>query len=363
MNTALAALRFICSCLGDGDSQALRRSMQSGQVPWEQVIGLANDHLLTPALWVALGNRNLRDDMPGNIQSYLAELHKMSVDRNAHLKKQLLEAVEKINGINITPVLLKGAKHLIADDYGDPGARIMTDLDLLVRKEEVGQCMDALIELGYQPDEDIHDDYHEDHHHCPPLFRPGDFAAVEIHRRIMDTPFDEVLDNDAALGKAGSLGYQDLSMEILSPTDRVLHNMLHSHLVDKCYVNGMLTLRSMHEVKTECAANTGRIDWESILVRMQENGKGRALNAFLYMANRLLGMPYPAGSSPTLAAHRHYLRCCGQLRWEWMDVWGGRMGKYSTDNIRKLSGCSSGWVSVNHGRLKMLMRRFNTDPE
>jgi len=121
-------------------------------LPLGSAVSLANNHLLTPAMWVVLKKKNLTDELPDELRDYLRELHQLSKERNAQLRAQLLEAVRQLNRIDITPVLLKGAMHLVTDVYGDTGAQIMTDIDLLVPREKINECLPALHGLGLERD-------------------------------------------------------------------------------------------------------------------------------------------------------------------------------------------------------------------
>ncbi|MEN8761064.1 MAG: nucleotidyltransferase family protein [Thiogranum sp.] len=363
MNPQIAALQFITRCLSNDvrpeSISALRTAIHSQQLPWEAVVSLANNHLLTPVLWVVLTKKNLTDELPDELRDYLRELHQLNKERNAKLRAQLLEAVRQLNRIDITPVLLKGAMHLVTDVYGDPGARIMTDIDLLVPREKIDACLHALHELGYEAEEDIHSDYHEDHHHCAPLFRPGDYGSLEVHRSLTENPYVDILPTEIGLAEAQPLDFKGLSMKALSPTHRLLHNILHSQLVDHNHADGIIPLRSLHEVITESTANQERIDWSIIQSRMEQHNRGNALRAYLYLAHKLFGTSFPEGVGKTLSSRLYYQRCCAQLSWQWANEWGLRLGRYSADTMRKRYGCENGWIAVNRARFWQLRGRVS----
>jgi hypothetical protein len=195
MNDNLTTLRFLTHCLANKNliqTSSLQSEIKSGDVPWESLAYLANNHLLTPALWVALQNKNLTSELPEDFRGYLHELHRLSKERNEKLRGQLLETIGHLNTLNITPVLLKGAVHLVSDIYPDNGVRMMSDLDILVARDEVETTQTALLSLGYQKDADSETDYPPDHHHCAPLFRPGDYASLEVHRQLLDKRFSQI---------------------------------------------------------------------------------------------------------------------------------------------------------------------------
>lgn len=103
--------------------------------------------------------------------------------------------------------------HLVTDMYGDSGARIMSDIDLLVPREDIESCMAALQELQYKPVDDINNDYHEGHHHCAPLFRPGAYGTLEVHHSVMECPFNEILPTKLAMSNAEPLAVQGHCMK------------------------------------------------------------------------------------------------------------------------------------------------------
>lgn len=361
MKQSIAAFRFITSCLSENASpekvSELQSRINSGHIPWESVISLANDHLLTPALWVALNKKKLTEDLPEDLRDYLYELHRLSKERNAHLQKQLLEVVQQLNSISVTPILLKGALHLISDIYSDPGVRIMTDIDLLVPKEDVDKSLASLHELGYRHDKATESVY-SSHHHCDPLFRPGDYGAVEIHQDLINKRFSELLPAEEAIAEARPLKFKQLSMKTLSSTHRILHNIVHSQLVDRIYQDGLFPLRSMYEVVTESNANRDDVNWLMIQKRMGQYGRSNLYHAYLYMTHRLYDMPLPAGVRAELGCKFYNMRCHAQLRWPSVDTWARRLAGFSADNMNRLYSCKGDWLSLNRARLQYAKRKI-----
>lgn len=362
MNQRINALFFITRCLANDTRpesiEALRAEIRSGQLSWEAMISLANGQLVTPALWAALKKKGLTEELPGDLRNYLDELHQLNAQRNAHLQAQLLETVQQLNNINVSPVLLKGALHLVTDMYGDPGARIMSDIDLLVPGDDTKKCMVALQEIGYRTNEEKLDDYPEQHHHCPPLSRPDDYADIEIHRKLMEG-YADILSTETVLAQAEPLEFQGLSMKVLSPTHRALHNILHSQLVDRNYHAGILPLRSLHEMVTENTACHDTLNWPVIHSSMEGQNRSKVLRTYLYQAHRLLGFPLPAGIRKTPDCWLYYWRCVVELGWQQFETMGQRMKRYSADNIRQIYDCNDGWIPVNIARLKLVKRRIS----
>ena len=359
MNQYLRALYFITESLSSNTDEkvvsSLRAQIVADYISWEHVVELANNHLLSTALWAALRKNNLIGDLPEDLVRYLQGLYSLNSERNSQLREQLLEAVKALNAIGIEPVLLKGAAHLVLDIYVDPSVRIMSDIDLLFEPCQVDEAYSCLVKLGYKHDDMSLDDYGINHHHLPPLFRPEDYATLEIHRNLMEG-YAEILSTSEVLKFAVPIELNGLSMKMLSPTHRILHNIIHCQLIDRHYMKGVMPLRSLHEAMIEGEYHSQRIDWPLIVRKLVENGKHRVIYSYLFMANKLFNVPFPEGIQPRVVDYLYYLRCCGQLAWEWLDRWVLRLGRFSSEYICRTYHCEADIIALNKARLKHFMR-------
>src|SRR5262249_59286270 len=91
-----------------------------------------------------------------------------------------------LNGIDVVPVFLKGAAHLVSGLYADPAQRVMVDLDVLVRPDRLSDCVACLQANGYKL---LTDADFSGHHHHPPLGRSGTIASVQLHDEALDLPY------------------------------------------------------------------------------------------------------------------------------------------------------------------------------
>lgn len=356
MNQRLAALEFITGCLGvrtevvigDGLSPAVA----SDYLDWHTVIDISNHYLIAPSLWISLKKRGLIKVLPPDVCEYLGELYRLNTLRNEHLRTQAIEAIQSLNSIGIQPILLKGGASLFIKTFDDPGSRVMVDLDLLVPHTVAEDCWNALRTLGYSPVDNDFD--YSDHHHLKPLYRPGEYGTIEIHRDALPASAARVLPT-ALIWEQSELVVNDLGivMRVPSPTHRVLHNLLHSNLIDEAYVRGLISLRSLHELVMMQTLYQERLDWETIGQWMARGGQAKVLRAALYLAHRWFGSPMPAGIRPTPAAMAHYARTRLQVRWDWLNGLVDRAFWFSTSNICERYGCDRSAGSVAKGRMKL----------
>ena len=133
-------------------------------------------HLLTPALWSALGTSGHAAALPADAGDYLATLHRLNGDRNRALARQAIELIGALNAQGITPALLKGGLALFDGPYADPAVRMMRDLDVLVPAGSRGDAIAVLEQLGYR----LARQYAAGHHAFGDFTRPNDPGSVDL---------------------------------------------------------------------------------------------------------------------------------------------------------------------------------------
>jgi hypothetical protein len=142
-------------------------------------------------------------------------------------------------------------------------------------------------------------------------------------------------------------------MRVPSPTHRILHNLLHSDLINQTYARGKIALRSLHELVTIQVVEQERIDWQTIQQRMDRSGQAKVLRASLYLTHRYFGSPLPDCMRPTLGAVAHHARTRLQVRWHWLDEFVERAFWFSTPSICERYHCDDSFWSVTKGRLRL----------
>ena len=200
MNRRRQALEVLAGCLREAPvAPADDATASSG---WMQVLEMANDYLLTPALWSALCASGQAAMLAMETREYLDTLHRLNGRRNHALRRQAIELIGALNGSGITPALLKGGLALFDGPYADPAARIMRDLDILVPIELRADAIAVLQRLGYR----VVEQYAEGHHAFGDFARPNDPGCVDLHTELVDPsyilPASEVRAR-AALKQAG----------------------------------------------------------------------------------------------------------------------------------------------------------------
>ena len=360
MNQRLVALDFITGCLGIRDTpdinEILHSTAISRHLDWPTVFAIANAQKIAPALWAALTNRKLVKYLPAEARELLFKIHLLNALKNRDFREQVIEAVRQLNSIGIEPMLIKGSASLFVKTFDDPGSRVMVDLDILVPKKSAEECWNALGTLGYLPIEDnpnFHINYQGSHHHLRPLYRPGKYGTIEIHKDALPTSAARILPTRLIWEQAEAVINQPgIVMSVPSPTHRVLHNLLHSDLINQTYARGQISLRSLHELAMMQILYEERIDWKTVRRLMDRGGQARILRASLFLTNRLFGSTMPHRMHPTLGAMAHHARTRLQIRWHWLDKLVEGAFWFSTESICERYNCDNSFWSVAKGRVR-----------
>src|SRR3569623_1058390 len=128
---------------GEKNDPAIR-SLLARPLDWAKLTWLSEQERATPVLWRRL---SAIASLPEEAQP----LHRMSMVsefRMSHLESRLLSALDALAGAGIEPVLLKGAA-LALTVYGSFVARPMSDVDLLVPRDDVMRAREALLASGW----------------------------------------------------------------------------------------------------------------------------------------------------------------------------------------------------------------------
>ena len=331
MNRRITAWRFVCRVLSpqvDADkTPGLKNQIESLERMWPEVFRFTDAHLVTPALRVALAHKRLIGHVPDEPLQYMASIYEMNALRNASLLLQLDEAIRALNGCGIAPVLIKGAAYLKEGVFKDSAARIFTDLDVLIAESEIPLALKILGGLGYRPAEDGTD--YARHRHVPPMFRPGDYGAIEVHRRCLRKDLEVVLGAGAVWEGLLNRKENGLHYRLLSPTHTVLLSFLHSQVIDRLGETCTIGLRPIQDLLALDCVYGKLIDWNEIYLRLEGHPVHEHLRNYLFAAGRLAGFKARPKIRFSGSQWLHYGLSLARIGWPRIDGLAGRLSWYT----------------------------------
>jgi Uncharacterised nucleotidyltransferase len=356
MNLYNFNLKFVCRCLAlhydEHDIDKIRNQLSGDDLSWQSVIYIANNYLVSPGLWSGLKSKGLVAILDDEISSYLSELHAMNMNRNSHLRYQLLEAIGTLNAAGITPLLLKGSGQLVQLIHNDLGSRIMSDLDILVPPEQLHNALNALASKGYRETEVSYDP--ETLHHWAPLMRPGEYGTIELHRQALNRFVAQVIPTEKIWQAAESKTIDGVQFYLPSATHSILICMLHSREFNHADDPRQFNLRSLHDLVAITKHHSAEIDWQRILRQMKDHGLGFEAEAQLLAAQRMFGMPLPSTNMPGPSARLHHVVSLAAMNWPIIEFLSRRAYDFSVFQIRQRYGCARHSVCLAAYRMRYL---------
>lgn len=302
MNMGLENFWFLCQCLSlEQDTETierLRKQIREGSVDWQSVVRIADEQLVSPALWISLKNKTLSDDLPDDYKGYLSGLHKLNLQRNTLIRRQAEEIIKSLNSVGIEPILLKGAALLFTNVVSDDGVRILGDLDIMVLSTEAEASSRALSSLGYT---DLYHDvsWHVRCQHLIPMIREGELARIELHTQLFHADYDiMVLTAEDCFRESIGVKTDLLSFKVLSISHFIINNIVHGEIHHRNFYNGFISLRRLLDLATISAVQQDAIDWISLENKMTESGVRFIYWSYLHMASALLNASVSCSFAP-----------------------------------------------------------------
>ena len=232
---------------------------------------------MTPTLDQALRDQGLLSDVPAEVRDYLEAVHGLNGERNRKIAAQVVEITAALNAIGIEPVLLKGVAHLLADLYGDPAARVIGDIDLLVSAERIADAVGALAAIGYR-EAGLDDVSFAAHHHHTPLARGDDGGRGRAaHGAGPAGVLDAVRRRSGSGATRGRWWSAAIGPGCRRPQDLVVHNIVHGQLADRHYWSGRIALRPLCDLVRLRIAHDAAIDWPEVLADLRSRRLRRRL--------------------------------------------------------------------------------------
>ena len=252
---------------------------------WTALFRLAADHAVAGVLLaeiVASGYALSAEIVRGERRIRMCEalFHDVLVRGLADALRVLAE-----RGIEVVP--LKGP--ILAERYYPvPEHRPSTDLDLLVRVEDLERAVTALTTLGYLLEGGSSGDYFRTHHHHVHLVHRT-LPVVELHYHAY-RGFGVTLLSGPLLDRAVPHSTARWSVSTLSPEDELLYLATHgaSHRFER--------LGWLYDIKLLVRAHPD-LDWSLIAARAEALGLGAILSLTCDLLARDFGVPRSWGDA------------------------------------------------------------------
>lgn len=262
---------------------------------WEALLLEAKKHGISPILYSLLVEleKSSNLDIPQKEQLY--PIHLATAVRNTlilHDTKLLLSSLQEA-GVSVAG--LKGI-YLLENVLGDVGSRSMNDIDILIKKQDLSQCMKVLERLGYTPTAYFNlEDHNIDTKHVPPMQKKRG-ALLEVHWTLLEENEPFTIDAEALWERTMPATIADVDVLSLGVEDLILHLCLH--LAYQHYLQ--LGLRGLVDIALVIHKFNSEIDWNKLVEIAKSWGAQRVTALTLRLVETQLNVSIPSEVSSAL---------------------------------------------------------------
>jgi len=260
---------------------------------------------LSPADWESLADRALRFKVSGlfyreiksrnfpteliplDVRNRLRGAYRNLATINTSLFFDVLKILKSLADNQLPVIALKGLA-LAKNIYGDIALRPMSDMDLLLKEEDLVRAGRILLTLGYQQYFPAWESMLKTYHHLPP-FKNKSGSIIELHWNIVTPDSPIKVDLDGLWERACLIKVDNVEVRVFSPEDLFLHLCIHAcfhlqtgiDLIPFCDMAGL--------IKTSAA----KIDWQIVIARATRWGGQKCVYLMLLLVRELLGTAPP----------------------------------------------------------------------
>ncbi|WP_299273637.1 nucleotidyltransferase family protein [uncultured Psychroserpens sp.] len=221
----------------------LKETLLNESFDEEALVKVASDHLVLTTVYCRLKQKQLLEFISKDLAYYLEDINTINTNRNLSLIEQSKAIARIFNAHNISYAFVKGSAFLIKNIYQDIGERMIGDIDILVKEDQIEHAFKLLKDQGYtRLPSSIKARFFE-HKHLDRLALKDELAAVELHKYLLNSSKRHVLDTNNLLSRRQIIN----EVYILHEEDLFNHNILNFQINDKAHYYSKISMRSTYD--------------------------------------------------------------------------------------------------------------------
>jgi hypothetical protein len=273
------------------------------------LVALANYNWLTGALTDSLKKSNVWPLVPATLQNYLVQLERFYQQRSEAIQQEAIFSCSLLLDANIKVILLKGAANLFNGTAKPISTRYMSDIDVLVLEDNLGESVKILEERGYFTQNDNQEILIEAnaHHHASPLIREGGICYIELHRWALPLSSHQILQTKEIWQHSIPLPLAPcLEVLQLHPTQQIILAIVHSEISDSAFEDNHINIRQIFNLNCLVINFTHTIDWSTVEAHFHRADLTHILNAILFSAHEIFGLITPLTDIDDNSSQLHF---------------------------------------------------------
>jgi hypothetical protein len=267
---------------GDGKVEPL------SEADWEDLLQQSARHRITPLFYHRLRTFHPDIPIPPNVMGRLRQAYLGDDTRNLMLYYNLSRVLKILRRDGIPVIVLKGA-HLAELVYGNRALRFLSDLDLLVKKDDLMRVDALLLEMGCTTT--VHNRIAGKDNNQFDYLMPKRDVILDIHWSILSSLFPFSIDTDGQWERSRPVLIAGVDVAVLCPEDLLLHLCLHAG----CGHGFEPGLKLFCDISEILQHDGGGMDWGVVQRLSREWGIGKCVYLTLKLTRELLGVALPEG--------------------------------------------------------------------
>jgi hypothetical protein len=304
--------RFLLACirLWDEENEPAMEEVRelAASVPEELLYSVARDSTLAPIVYNVMWRHALLDLLPDPLKEQLLTFYHFTAARNAMIFRNLSAFLDGAQRRSFPVMLLKGVALIAAGYYPNKGLRFLSDLDVLVRLDDIGAADDLLYELGWHAPVRITLDRQLSLHHHLSTVTTQEGIPVDVHFRLCRHPLK--IDLEEMWRRSRNLSELSPVAFAPSPEDLLIHLALNTsmHHPDRILQLHLKFLADLEALMSDDGKSA--FDWDYIFRTVSDAGMEVAVLHPLVLSYRLLGQKWLGDA---LAQHGALDRVCNDF--------------------------------------------------
>jgi len=280
--------RLLCDCLS-GRKIPDARLKKLSPVDWENLTDWALRFKVGALFYRETKSRNFPTELiPVDVRNRLREAYRNLATLNTSLFFDASKVLKSLADNQLPVIALKGLS-LAKNIYGDIALRPMSDMDLLVKEDDLVRAGRILLTLGYKQYFPAWESILKTFHHLP-AFTNKSGAIIELHWNIVAPDGLITVDLDGLWERACFIKLDNVEVRVLSLEDLLLHLCIHACLHLQTGLAGLISLCDMAGlIKT----SADKIDWQIVIERATRWGGQKCVYLMLLLVRELLGAAPP----------------------------------------------------------------------
>jgi len=225
--------------------------------------------------------------IPVDARNRLKEAYRNRATINTSLFLDASRVLKSLADNQLPVIALKGLS-LAKNIYGDIALRPMSDMDLLVKEEDLVRAGRILLTLGYKQYFPGWESTLKTYHNLPP-FTNKSGAIIELHWNIVTPDSPIKVDLDGLWERACLIKVDNVEVRAFSPEDLFLHLCIHT-----CFhLQAGLDLIPLCDMAGLIKTSADKIDWQIVTERATRWGGQKCVYLMLLLVRELLGAAPP----------------------------------------------------------------------